>query len=680
MVIQLHKTIVQDDSWGWWCKVGEPVWYADCPFQDKDVPKQAGFSWNRDKKKWYTGDRSKAAKLADYAVDTEVREDLSKVKKYQVISLAASRAASTNKNFPCPEGLDYFPFQKAGIEYATTRDNTLIGDDMGLGKTIQAIGVINYLKSKKVLVVCPATIKQNWKNEINTWSVDDLKIGISDSNNALTPEYGYNVTIINYEALRNVKINNKISEVSWDVMILDECHNIKNQKTISYMGIAGGESKSGKKFCTVSARRIIALTGTPILNRPSELWSIITLLDPGRWNSNTYWYYHKRYCSANRTGYGVDTRGAGSPERLEELQQILRETIMIRRMKNEVLKELPPKMRQIIELDYDEGDERAVDVINAPKKYEDRITEIEAKKELAKVNSESEEEYKKTVEKLDGEMKFAFEEMAALRKETVMAKIPYAIKFIEQLLESGEKVVIGCWHHEVIEAITNKWPLESMSIYGKVKIEDRQMNVDRFQMDDNCRIAVVGIKAGGVGITLTAASTVVVLEWPWTPGDLTQFEDRVYRIGQDKPVSIYNLVLKGSIDVMMAKLIVKKQNIIDSALNNEPTGQEVLDGLAATSKAASKKSTIKKIEEESLNITPEISSAVLKAICYMCETDTDRASSLNGVGFNKIDSAIGHSLAERGFLTNKQAVLGRKIIKKYKRQIPESIYSKIFCN
>lgn len=668
-------------EWGRWVKSGEAVYYCISSFDEKEIPKGAGFSWSRDKRCWFTTDRLKAAKLADYAVSVELQKELSDIRNKQVTSLAASRATSTKRVFPVPGGLDYFPFQKAGIEYALMRRNTLIGDDMGLGKTIQAIGMINccdYIK--KVLVVCPATLKTNWKNEAEKWLVRDLNVGIGDSKTIPLPENGYDFCIYNYEALR--KTNNQISAIEWDLMILDEAHVIRNTNTQRYRSIAGGDSR-GKKivdnngnekmksrsFSKINAKHIVALTGTPICNRPKELWGLLTLLDPENWNGSKFWYYHKRYCGAEYSRYGLDLNGSASPERLEELQVWLRENLMIRRLKSEVLKELPPKIRTVVELDYDVNDSRIKEALSFEKRF-GNIDDREIRRELAKT-VDDESAYKIAVERLEEEEKFAFDEMAEARKMTALAKIPYAIDYIQELLSTGKKVIIGVHHHDMVEVLQKKWPLESIAIYGETKVSDRQDMVDRFQMDDNIRVAIVSIKAGGVGITLTASSIVVVLELPWTPGDLSQFEDRAHRIGQVDTVNVYHLVLRGSIDVKMAKTIVEKQEIIESALNSVQVRER-------KTSIATRSLTRERIIEEAHNITEEIKLSVHNALRVMVASDSDYAHCKNGIGFNKIDSGIGHSLAELDTITAKQAVLGKRILKKYKNQLPEELYCIIF--
>lgn len=675
-MIQLFQTTSNGSDWARWIHANETVWYVNSNYDERTIPKDAGFSWNPKKKKWFTGDKAKAARLAEYSVSLEVRDELMGLKVFQTKSLAESRLARVDVTFPAPPEFEYLPFQQAGINFLVQRNNVLLGDDMGLGKTIQVLGLINFDTTiKTVLVVCPNTIKRNWSNEAAKWLIRSTSIGIADTKNITTPATGYNFVIINYEALRKPEINATLSAVEWDLFVIDEAHNYRNQNTAMYRSVAGGahgKDEKKKEYVKIRARRNVFLTGTAIVNRPREIWPLLCLLDPEHYNGRTFWYFHKKFCGASYNKYGLDLDGSASPEMIGKLQEELRSSIMIRRLKSDVLTELPPKRRQVVEIEYDENDGAVLAALSAEKAYKaaQDTVEAEAAVELAKAN-EDEFAYRVAVEKLEGQQKFSFDEMAAVRKQTALAKLPYAFKFIEELLESGQKVVVGCWHHEVIEAITNRWPLESMSIYGKTPQEERQGNVDRFQEVPECKIAVLGIKAAGVGITLTASSTVVMVELPWTPGDLSQLEDRCHRIGQTDSVNVYHLVLKDSIDVSMAKLLIEKQEIADALLNTVRKSEP-------KTTVATRSLTREKILEEAHSLTPEKIEQIHEAIKRIAELDRDHAMLVNGQGFNKIDGRIGHDLAEMYQLTARQAVLAKKIVKKYSKQLPKELYSIIF--
>lgn len=686
------------NEWAPWVKCGDTVWYCLLKdFSEKEIPKGAGFSFHgrkgddgqwTGKKVWWTKDKDKAAKLARYADQlSDWGKELNGLQVHLTASLAGSRKASTDVEFPHPEDLAYMPFQKAGIEYMLDRQNTLLADEMGLGKTIQAIGLINSDSTiKTVLVICPATLKLNWKQELQKWLVRSNKVEIATTKDVplpvtgnSAPANGVQVTITHYEAVS--KINDKLSAIDWDLMVIDEAHYIKNTNTIRYRGIMGGTTKknSEKTYSMIPAKRRIFATGTPICNNPTELWPLISAVDPGRWNKETFWYYHKRYCNVQNSGYGMDFKGAGSADRLEELQKKLRETVLIRRLKKDVLTELPPKIRQVIELEYDANDSAVRQALSRERDYEnayntdEEMIEMQARAELAKA-SDNAEEYKSAIEAITHNSRYKFEEMARIRHETAVAKIPYAIEYVKEQIEIVGKAVVFAHHHEVIEAFAKEWPLESVSIYGETKIEDRQGLVHRFQDDPNIKLALVSIKAGGVGLTLTAASHEYFVELDWVPGNVTQAEDRCHRIGQRDTVNVYHLVLADSLDVHMAKTIIRKQTIIDHALDNITER----DPVAPTrDNAATKNTTKKQVEEEANNLDISLIPIIHEALEYIAAHDSDQARYINGVGFNKIDGKIGHSLANCVELTPKQAVLGRKLVRKYRKQIP-GFYERIF--
>jgi hypothetical protein len=218
-------TRISDTSWQLcehlgWLKPGTRIYVAVSSFAEKDLCKNAGFRWNPTKKVWWTPDPNNAAKLSEWA-DITCQAELDAIRKENFKAVVESKAVETSMVIPCPEGLNYYGFQAAGIAYAMHRKNTLIGDDMGLGKTIQAIGVINCDETiKKVLVICPATLKTNWYREMSKWLIRKMRIGIVDSRICPLPEDGFNVTIINYDVITKHK---KLKDINWDLLICDEC-------------------------------------------------------------------------------------------------------------------------------------------------------------------------------------------------------------------------------------------------------------------------------------------------------------------------------------------------------------------------------------------------------------------------------------------------------------------------
>ncbi len=647
-------------------------------YEERDIPKAAGFRWDPAKKQWWTDRQDKAARLAQFAPDplrTRLIEATATETAQRQETIVASRATDAAIDIPAPPGLEYLPYQKAGIAFAAARSNVLIGDDMGLGKTIQAIGLYNSEPNiHRVLIICPASLKLNWRREWRKWSIRRAIIGIAEGGNF--PVHGTDIVICNYDIV--ARNRRKIDEVEWDLLILDECHMAKNAKAQRTRAIVGGGKRGGPdRVEPIRAKRRLWLTGTPILNRPCELWTTVHHLDP-RGLGADFWYFHKHFCDAKNNGYGWDFSGASH---LDELQVRLRESIMIRRLKADVLTELPPKRRQLIELDPGTAAETVRVERSTYESAQDHITTLRAQAELAEA-AEDQEAYAEAVAKLRSAQQALFSEISKLRHQTALAKVPAVIEHVREAIEASGKIVLFAHHLDVVSLIAKEFPGECVTLTGQTQIVDRQAAVDRFQTDPTCRLFIGNILAAGVGITLTAASHVVFAELDWRPGIVTQAEDRLHRIGQAESVLVQHLVFDGSIDAVMAQTILRKQEVIDKALDLEGDGpieaepDFLAEAIAAASQASSRKegpeAPVPPRRETPL---PEMDAdqiaAVQRNLSVMAGWDTDRATAINGIGFNKFDGLIGHDLASRSWLSVKQAALGRKILRKYRRQLGE---------
>jgi hypothetical protein len=567
--------------------------------------------------------------------------------------LVASRATDAACVIPCPEGLAYLPFQKAGIVFASTRPTVLLADEMGLGKTVQAIGLINLLPEiERVLVICPASLKLNWAKELNRWLTRPLSVGIAGAKHLTMAS----ITIINYDILS--RHEGELTARTFDLIIADECHFIKNPKT-----------KRAQQVFGLTGKRKAYLTGTPIVNRPKELFPLLSQLDPLNWPSP--WKFKQRYCGLHHNGFGWVDTGATN---LEELQDRLRSTIMVRRLKKDVLTELPPKRRQIIELPVPGAKASLVEAEHAfYEAREDRMATLRAAVELARVSDEP-GAFEASVGQLRKGMGVDFAEMSKLRRETALLKLPDVLAHLDTALEESSKIVVFAHHREVLQQLAAHFGPDGVLLYGDTPLADRQRAVDRFQTDDRCRIFIASILAAGVGITLTASSHVVFAELDWVPGNVTQAEDRCHRIGQADSVLIQHLVLAGSTDATMARTIVAKQAVIDRALDVEHARVPILPVLGPTPVVETL--TKRDLDADAQRLTePQIVviHAALRTLAAYC----DDARSVDGQGFSKIDVAIGKSLAATWRLTPKQAALGQRIAWKYRRQLPETLVTQL---
>jgi len=570
-----------------------------------------------------------------------------------------SKATDAEVEVPSPEGLEYLPYQRAGIAFAMSKDAVLIGDEMGLGKTIQSIGTINGEEEiKRVLIICPASLRLNWRKELNAWLTRDLSVGVVDRSDY--PENA-DIVIINYDIVK--KHHKILTDTKWDLLIIDEVHYLKNQKSQRTQFIFGKSHYDRKArewifdIQPITATKRIYLTGTPIVNRPVELFPIINSLDPVEWPK--FWPYAIRYCGATRNKYGWDVTGASN---LEELQDRLRSTIMIRRLKKDVLKELPNKRRQIIEVPTTPADSK---LINAEKEVwnskEKVIANLKAAVELSKA-SEEPEDYKIAVNQLKEGVSAFFREMAKLRYEVAMAKVPYVLEHLNNI---EEKVVVFAHHKDVVKSLKENLGSKAVVLVGDTKMEDRQKAVEQFQGNDDIKVFIGSIQAAGVGITLTAASHVVFAELDWVPGNMSQAESRCHRIGQQESVLVQHLVLEGSLDAYMAQTLIQKQEIIDKALDTEYDREVFELPVPDRTNYPTQKEVVKEAEKISAEEVQEIH-AKLRLLASM---DNDHATYQNGIGFNGVDTHIGHSLANALFLTPKQAVIGRQLVHKYRRQL-----------
>lgn len=529
--------------------------------------------------------------------------------------------------------------------------------------TVQAIGIINAAADiDSAIIICPKSLKLNWYRELTRWLVKPLTVGVADK---VWPDT--DIVIVNYEGL------NKFSKQSlareWGASIADEAHLIKNRKTVRSMNVKA-----------IRARRVIRMTGTPIVNRPLELHNIISDLHP-QWAN--FMSFAKRYCGAQKDRFGWQMGGATN---LDELQEKLRATVMVRRLKSQVLTELPRKIRQIIEVEATGAAGKAVKAERAfEEASEERLANLRAAVELSK--AEGEEAYQSAVARLKEASSVDFTEMAKLRHDTAMLKVPAVIEHIRAILEDDDqqKVFVACHHHDVVDALAmGLLDFHPVAYTGETKEKDRQSYVDRFQTDESCRVFIGSIMAAGVGITLTRANIAIFAELDWVPGNITQAEDRLHRIGQTETVLVQHLVLADSLDARMARILVSKQAIIDQALDiNHPARQQPEykpseskareDAYQPKKAAATHGTSVDELTELAAKLTESQLKAAHVAMQMLAGNDLDRAQAQNGIGFNKIDGNVGHDLAMRQSLSPKAGALAWKLAHKYRGQLPPAI-------
>lgn len=460
------------------------------------------------------------------------------------------------------------PFQRKGTEFIShAGGRVLIADDMGLGKSVQALAWLNNNpQALPAIIVCPASLKLNWGREIDKWTKGASYFICSGTKPDYIPK-GFDYYIVNYDILgHSIKItcpqcmgkNNqckkckgtgtiKKAEELWakplrlsnpPTIIFDECHKLKNSKT--------NRTKAAKILCK-NITNIIALSGTPILSRPIEFFTILNILSPQQFPS--LWNFAHRYCGARHNGWGWDFSGATN---IKELHKTLTNTIMIRRLKRDVLPELPKKIRTIVPLEINNRQEydKAEKDFMGWLKNKDSSQAIKASKAMQ-------------LARIEG-----------LKQITLKMKSEPALNWIEDFLEAGQKLVVFCTHHIAIDTIMARFKKQAVCLDGRTSDSKKQEAEDAFQNSNKIRLLAGNIEAAGEGRTLTAGDAVAFFELPWTPKDVIQPEDRVYgRINDPHGANIYFLIAAGTIEEDIAALLDKKAKVLGQVLDGKEPDQ-----------------------------------------------------------------------------------------------------------
>jgi len=522
-----------------------------CSFGESEIPKKAGFRWDQRKKRWFTGNAILAMQFIQFA-DFLAHDILA---AHQA-AIDSSRAQDSDIFIPTPDGLSFLPFQKGGVAYSVPREHTLNGDEPGLGKTIQAIGHINKEEHIKRVAVCTtASLKINWQREIEKWQSRNMSVGIADRKAWPNTD----VIIFNYEnAIEAAEMG--LDDVNWDLFVLDEAHFLKNPDTKRTQALLGVWDRGRCILPPVRAKQYLFMTGTPIMNKPKDLWPILRKVDPKGLGAS-YSAFTERYCNGHMTPFGYDAEGASN---LSELQDRLRSTCMVRRLKKDVLPELPLKRRQIIPIPASVARVAAQAELEFYNKHSDAIERAREQADMFQGRGD-EASYKKATSDLNSHMKLLFESMSSLRKATGLAKVPFAKTFIEQILLESEKLVVFAHHNEVLDLLFAKFSGISVMHRGEMSNVDKQRSVDVFQENPKCRLFFGSITAA-VGYTVTAASRELFVELDWRASVVKQAEDRCARIGQQFSVLVQHLIFDSSLDALQVKTIVRKLEIEEQAL------------------------------------------------------------------------------------------------------------------
>jgi SWI/SNF-related matrix-associated actin-dependent regulator of chromatin subfamily A-like protein 1 len=442
-----------------------------------------------------------------------------------------------------PKGLLY-PHQADGVSFLISKGRAILADDMGLGKTRQAIvGMQIAVPTGTILVVCPASLKLNWHREIKM--VDpDARVEVLGVAHGVCSEPRW--VIVNYDLLQ--KNTERLHAVRWAGVILDEAHFIKNnsQRTSHCLKLLGVSDNAREPV--IGPEQVYHLTGTPITNRPRDLFNLLRCV--GHPSARSFLSFAKRYCDAYKNDYGWVTTGASN---LDELNLVMKE-VMLRRTKDEVL-DLPPKIRSWVPIALE-----SASALNAQRSFSEWFASSDASRP-------NDKDFLARLTKVRVALHKAKHEAVEERIRDVIAtdrKVVVFTAFTEGLIK--HKAVFGG---------------ECVTIFGSDNAEQRMQSVDWFQNDPEVRLAVCNLIAGGVGITLTAGTHVIFQDLDWVPANHLQAEDRAYRLGQEDRVTVEYMLADGTLDVFIAELLEAKIRLIKELESEHAPNASILDELYA---------------------------------------------------------------------------------------------------
>lgn len=435
-------------------------------------------------------------------------------------------------------------FQLEGVEKMLGMGgNVLLADDMGLGKTIQAIAYSSLHDSlMPCLVVCPSYLSDNWKREILS-TLDDVEVVQLEGKSTYEIKINKNTfVIIGYSVIQDWV--EELKKIKFGLLVLDEAHYIKNSKAKRTKAVKQIATHIKKVNNDLLKPRIIALTGTPIPNYVYEIYSILYVLNKNIFPN--YMYFLKRYCDAWHNGFGWEYKGSSNTK---ELFDILNNNLMIRRIKKDVLTELPPKIYSEIFVDID--------------------NKREYKKALDNFSLWLKENNKALIHEKIAQIEY-------LRQVAVRGKIDKLKSFIEDKLSETNKLVVFGHHREFLNELYEYFKDISVLVTGNISGTERTNAVDKFQNDNKVKLFLGSIKACGTGITLTASSTVIFFEVDWTPGVMAQAEDRVHRIGQNSGVNIYYFIAKDTVEeYIYTKVLKGKTETINKVVDGKVSANAI---------------------------------------------------------------------------------------------------------
>lgn len=501
-----------------------------------------GKKWDMKNKYWTAAITPELMQFAfrfSFEIEEQLKNEIENSIESAANLLEESSATDANISVATLTG-KLMPYQKAGVKYAVQTKRCFIADQMGLGKTIQAIAAIEHEQAYPVLIVCPKSLKENWRRECQKW-IPHRSVSVLNSKDEVTKA---DIIVVNYDIV--TRFVGALKFVGIQSLICDESHYVKTSsaaRTKTILQIAKSIPSNGM---------ILLLSGTPITNAPQEIVSQLEILGVlGKFGGK--WAFLKRYAGAYFNGYHWDTSGASNTN---ELNIRLRQICYIRRIKEDVLKELPEKSRNIVLVT---GSPKGMTAYN------------KAEKDLVSFLAENGYRASDSAQHL--------QKTGVLKRLASEAKMEAAFEWIDNFLESTDrKLVVFAHNVSIVDELANRYG--NLRVSGRDDSDARQRAIDSFQNNPESRVIVLNLQAGAVGITLTAASDVLFVQMGWTPAEHDQAEDRCHRIGQINHVQAYYMICSGTIDEDIYDLIQQKRSVVDAVTDgNTEVSHSVLADL-----------------------------------------------------------------------------------------------------
>lgn len=464
--------------------------------------------------------------------------------------IGQSFMASSSRHIECPADKELWPFQKANIDYALGRTNTLIGDQPGLGKTPTAVCFANEIRAKRVLVICPASIRLQWVGKIREWTTMQWPYvvhPILHSRHGVHPTAQW--TVVSYDLARSPEIARALARGTYDLLVLDEAHYCKTNDARRTRAIFGGGKALDHSPLAGRCGAVLALTGTPLPNRPKEAYVLARNLcwDSIDWVSEDHFrerfnpsFTGQRVNAKGQTKFFIDERSG----RHAELQARLRANFMVRHLKRDVMPQLKLPVYDLIQLE-----------VTGP------VRQALQAESLLDIDPED----------LEGADAAALGHVAVVRRMMGIALAPQVADYVDMLIEGGEdKIVLFAWHHEVMDILERK-----LSRHGLVRIDgntgavrkDRLIN--RFIEDPRINVCLGNLQSMGVGTDglQRVSNHALIAEPSWTPGDNVQAFDRLDRGGQVRQVQGDIFVAPGSFAERVLASALRKLRVTHAALD-----------------------------------------------------------------------------------------------------------------